>query len=95
MFDETKLADENGTSAAVSVKNWLVLDCIQFLNIIPIIGTIAALVILLIIAFGGKSAVSVKNRIIADLIWLVIAIVAFFFFTMFGGMALLAAYAGR
>lgn len=95
MFDETKLAAENGTSATVSVKHWLLLDCIQFLNIIPIIGTIAALVILLVIAFGGKSAISVKNRIIADLIWLVIAIVAFFIFTMFGGMALLAAYSVR
>lgn len=76
MFDESKLAASNGTSATVTIKDWLLYDCISLLNIIPIIGTIAALVIYAIIGFGSSAAPSMKNRVLASLVWLVICIVA-------------------
>lgn len=75
MFDESKLSAANGSSATVSIKDWLLYDCINFLSIIPIVGTIAALVIYAIIGFGNSAAPSMKNRVLASFIWLVICIV--------------------
>ncbi len=88
MFNEGKLLAQNGTSATVRVKDWLLLDCIALLNLIPILGSIACIVIYLIIAFGSSSAVSLKNRVLASLIWVAIWIVIMLLFLFaFGGMA--------
>lgn len=91
MFDESKLAPQNGVSATVTIKDWLLLDCISLLNIIPILGSIVALILYLIIAFSSGTSVSMKNRVLASLLWFVIWIaVGLIFMFAFGGFALLA-----
>ncbi|MEG0217934.1 MAG: hypothetical protein RR655_06415, partial [Raoultibacter sp.] len=69
MFDETQLAPQNGTSATITIKEWLLLDCVSLLNLIPILGSIACIVIYAIIAFGSSTAISMKNRVLASLVW--------------------------
>lgn len=91
MFDETKLAAENGTSSTIKIKDWLLLDCIGLLNIIPILGSIAALVLYLIIAFSSGTSPSMKNRVLASFIWMIIWLVIWFLFIfLFGGAAIIA-----
>ena len=84
IFDNTKIADENGTSATVGLKQWLVMDCIMFLNIIPVLGSLAALAIYLVLAFGNRAAPSMRYRIMASLIWCVIAIILIVILTTAG-----------
>jgi len=92
MFDEQRLAPQNGVSATVSIKDWIILDCIGFLNLIPILGNIAYIIIILVIAFGGSTAISLKNRVLATLIWVAIGIVISIVVTIFFGGALLATF---
>lgn len=88
MFDESRLAPQNGVSATVTIKDWLLLDCIGFLNIIPIVGSIVALVLYLVIGFGSTTAVSMKNRVLASLLWFVIwFVLGILFLFVFGGFA--------
>ena len=75
MFGEQALSHQNGKSATVGIREWLLLDCLSLLNIIPIVGSIAYIVIILVIGFGSSSAVSMKNRIIASLIWIAIWVI--------------------
>lgn len=84
IFDNTKIADENGTSATVGLKQWFILDCIMFLNIIPVLGSLAALAIYLVLAFGNRAAPSMRYRIMASLIWCVIAIILIVILTTAG-----------
>lgn len=94
MFDESRLAQENGVSSTVKIKDWILLDLLSFLNVIPIIGSIAYIVILCVIGFGNKSAISMKNRVIASLIWMAVGIVlSLLFLFAFGGLALFASMA--
>lgn len=90
MFDETKLAQYNRTSATISMKDWILLDLLGLLNIIPIAGTIAYIVIILVIAFSSSTAISLKNRVLVNLLWLALQIVAsLIFLFVFGGLALI------
>ncbi|MCL1796726.1 MAG: hypothetical protein FWG24_00130 [Eggerthellaceae bacterium] len=89
MFNESKLAPTNGSSATISIKDWLLLDLLLLLNIIPIIGSIACLVIYLIIGFGKETAPSMKNRVIMTLIWCAISIVLSLLGLALGGFALI------
>ena len=66
MFRQDEIAQENGQSATVGIKQWLVLDLVSLLNIIPIIGSIAALIIYIIIAVRNDTAPSMKSRIIIN-----------------------------
>ena len=58
----------NGASAHVALGDWLKLYCLGFLNLIPILGFIAYIVIVCMIGFGNKSARSMKTSIQASLI---------------------------
>ncbi len=88
MFDETKLAPTNGTSATITIKDWILLDLLYLLNIIPIVGSIAYIIILLVIGFGSTTATSLKNRVLVTLLWLAIQIVlVLLFLFVFGGFA--------
>jgi len=69
MFDESKLQMKNGVNAHVKIGDWMLVDCIGFLNIIPIVGSIAVLVIYLILAFGSKTAGPIKTRMQANFVW--------------------------
>lgn len=75
MFKNIELAQRNGQSATISKGNWFLYDCISFLNIIPIVGSIAALIIYIVIAASAQTAPSLRNRCIVDLIWAVVALV--------------------
>ncbi|MEG2933279.1 MAG: hypothetical protein RR842_06830 [Gordonibacter sp.] len=91
MFDETQLAPKNGTSATITIKEWLLLDCVSLLNIIPILGSIACIVIYAIIAFGSSTAISMKNRVLASLVWFAIwFVIALIFLFAMGGLGMLA-----
>lgn len=90
MFDESKLAANNGVSSTVSMKDWILFDLIGFLNIIPIIGSIISLIIYLVIGFGSSSSHSMRNRVRASLMWVVIwVIVALVYLFLLGGLAVL------
>ena len=75
LFNENKLSRKNGQSATVKIGDWMKADCFGFLNLIPIFGSIAYIVILFYLAFSSKTAKSMKNRYIASLIWAAIALV--------------------
>jgi len=90
MFNEQKLAPQNGHSATVTIKDWLLLDCLGFLNLIPILGTIAYIIIILVIALSGQTAVSLKNRVLANIIWMIIGIIVSIIVTVLFGGALAA-----
>jgi len=75
MFRQDEIAQENGQSATIGIKQWLVLDLVSLLNIIPIVGSIAALIIYIVIAVRNDTAPSMKSRIIMSLIWAGIFIV--------------------
>ena len=69
LLSENKLKRLNGVSAKVTIGDWLRTDCISLLNLIPFFGSIAALVLYCILAFSSKTAVSLKTRYQANLIW--------------------------
>ncbi|MBE5934131.1 MAG: hypothetical protein E7263_12020 [Lachnospiraceae bacterium] len=74
-MQEDILWNKNGGSATVIVKDWMKLDCVMLLSIIPIIGTIAAIIIYIVLAFHQNTAASIKSRIQANFIWLVIFLI--------------------
>jgi len=90
MFSEQKLAYQNGVSATVSIKDWLLLDCLSLLNLIPILGSIVYLVLILMIGLGSTSARSMRNRVIASLIWMIVWTVIGVIIAIFFGGALAA-----
>lgn len=90
MFNNAKLSEKNGTSATVSIWDWILLDLLSIINIVPIIGTIVWLIIYAVIAFGSKTSPSMKNRILANLAWFVIGLIIFLVYLFaLGGMAAL------
>lgn len=70
ILNNEDLSWKNGDSATVSVTDWLILDAIGFLGIVPIAGPIAAIVLYVLIAANRDGAPSVQNRIIVNFIWL-------------------------
>lgn len=69
LFSENRLRRLNGASARLTVGDWMKADCFAFLNLIPILGQIALIVIYCILAFSSKTAQSLKTRYQASLIW--------------------------
>ena len=69
VFSEQKLSRDNGLSAAITIKDWLKLNCVGLFSLIPVVGTIVYLVVYLVIGFSEKTAISIKNNIKANLIW--------------------------
>lgn len=67
-FSEDNLSTQNGQSAMITTKNWLLLMCLGFIAIIPIIGLIAYIVIYLMLAFNTETAKSIANYIKAQLL---------------------------
>ena len=75
MFKDNELTMTNGTSSTISIGAWMKLDAIKLLGLIPIVGSLVALVIYCVILFGSETAPSIKNRMIATLIWMAIGLV--------------------
>ena len=74
LFSENKMARVNGTSATMKLGDWMKVDCLSLLSLIPCIGTIAYFVILCILTFSSKTNKSLKARYQASLIWAAIGI---------------------
>lgn len=70
VFNDEDLSYRNGDSSTVSVTDWLLLDAIMLLNLIPIVGSIAAIAVYVVIASTRATAPSVQTRIIVNFIWL-------------------------
>ena len=75
MFKDNELTMTSGTSSTISIGTWMKFDAIKFLGLIPIVGTLAVLIIYCVILFGSETAPSIKNRMIATIIWMVIGLV--------------------
>ena len=75
MFKDDELTMTNGTSSTISIGTWMKFDAIKFLGIIPFVGTLAVIIIYCVILFGSETAPSIKNRMIATLIWMAIGLV--------------------
>lgn len=75
IFNDEQLSQKNGDSSTVSIFNWFVYDLIKFLNVIPVIGTIAEIVLLIVIAATRGTSPTIQNRIIMDFIWLAVSLV--------------------
>ena len=74
MFDESKLQMKNGVNAHVKIGDWMLVDCLGFLNIIPIVGSIAYIIIFFVLAFSSKTAGPIKTRFQANLVWAAISL---------------------
>ena len=70
-------------------------DAIRILGVIPFVGWLAVLIIYCVILFGSETAPSIKNRMIADLIWIALALVVFGVLIAIFGIGALAAFAQR
>ena len=89
MFNNHDLSAKHGQSATMGAGTWMAFDCLALLNIIPVIGTIACIIIYIVLLVSSKTAPSLKNRIIANLIWIAIAIVASIALALSGVLAFL------
>jgi hypothetical protein len=87
MFSNRDLSAKHGQSATMGFGTWMAFDCLALLNFIPIIGSIALIVIYLVLLFSDKTAPSLKNRIIANLVWAVVVIGAFIVLMLTGLLA--------
>lgn len=74
-MQEGILWNKNGGSATMIVKDWMKLDCVMLLSVVPIIGTIAAIIIYVVLGFHRDTATSIKSRIQANLVWLLIFLI--------------------
>ena len=77
LFNENRMARKNGTSATIRLSDWMKADCLMFLNLIPCIGSAAAIILYCVLAFSSKTAVSLKTRYQANLIWSAIVLVLY------------------
>lgn len=68
LFDEVSLSVKNGQSATVSKTDWIKLALLSLLNVIPIVGSIAYLVVLIVLAANHDVAPSVRNYVVAGFI---------------------------
>lgn len=68
IFNEVELAQKNGEGAVISVGDWIKYALLNLLNVIPIIGSIALLVIFILMAVKDDTAKSMRNAIIAGFI---------------------------
>lgn len=67
-FSNFNLSSQNGDSATISIKNWIVLQLISLLSVIPIVGSVVVLVLYIILAFRNDVAPSLANYLKAMLI---------------------------
>ena len=95
MFKDNELTMTNGTSSTISIGTWMKLDAIKLLGFIPIVGSLATLIIYCVILFGSETAPSIKNRMFATLIWMAIGLVVFGIMIAIFGIGIFTAMAQR
>lgn len=74
-FNDEKLAFKNGDSSTLSVGDWFLFSLLGLLNLVPIAGTIAYVVLLVVIAVNKETAPTLKNFIVVLFIWLLVGLV--------------------
>ncbi len=74
LFSENKMSRLNGRSATMKITDWLKYDCLSLLCLIPIFGSIAYLVIYIVLLCSDKTNKCLKSRMLASLIWTGIAV---------------------
>ena len=79
-FSNEQLSLKNGQSATISTLNWLALEVLSLLNIIPVVGTIIWLFLYVVLCTKGTTAPSIRRyiklKLILTLIGLAISVVA-------------------
>ncbi len=95
MFKNNELESANGSTATITVGTWMKFDAIRILGVIPFVGWLAVLIIYCVILFGSETAPSIKNRMIADLIWIAIGLAICGVLIAIFGIGALAALAQR
>lgn len=80
-FGEVKYSKKNGLSARISTADWIKVMCLDFLSLIPLVGSLVLLISVLVLAFKNGVAESIKTyfraRLLVSLIVSALAIVAF------------------
>lgn len=69
LFGERKYSDKNGFSAKITTKDWLKVFCLDFLSLVPFVGTIALLIITIVFAVKDGVAESIQSYFRARLIF--------------------------
>lgn len=68
MFNEFEMANKNGSSATMKISDWIEYSLLSLLTLIPFVGSIAYLVIYIMLICNEKTNRSLKNYMIANLI---------------------------
>lgn len=86
LFNGYDLAFKNGESATVSVGDWVKFGLLGLLNLVPIVGSLALLVIYVMLAVNRDTAPSMRNACIAGFILagVAIALMTVLFVVAFG-----------
>lgn len=71
-MQEDRLWNKNGGSAKITHKDWMKLDLLGLLFLIPIAGPIMFIGIYIFLYFHKDTAESIRSRIKASLIWMLI-----------------------
>lgn len=74
IFNATRMSRNNGLSANVKLSDWFKYDLLCLFNLIPVFGNIAYIIIAFVIAFGSKTAPSIKTRMQMNFIWAAVII---------------------
>lgn len=69
MFNEDEMQIRNGMSATMTIGDWIKYMLLGLINIVPIIGPIAYLVICIILMVNKETNKSLRNFMLAGLIF--------------------------
>lgn len=74
-MQEDRLWNKNGGSAKITYKDWMKLDLLGLLLLIPIAGPIMLIGIYIFLYVHKDTAESIRSRIKASLIWMLIYVI--------------------
>ena len=75
MFKEDEMSAKNGLSATMTIKDWIKYSLLGLLSAIPFVGTIAYLVIYLMLICSQDTNKSLRNYMLANLIISCVALI--------------------
>ena len=89
-FSEVKMAERNGYSANIKLEDWLFLELLGLIAIVPVVGTIIFLILYGVLGFKKETADSMSSFIKLNLIISLIIFAAVFVIGAFiGGLSAL------
>lgn len=95
-FSNERLSEKNGESATITALNWLALEALSLLSLIPYAGVIVFLILYIIIGVKATTAPSIRsyiklNLIVSAIVVVIAIIIGVFFaeaiFSGAGGLA--------